>query len=70
MTKKRLKRAMAMVMALVLTAGAVIPSAAYANATGPDADTVAGSDGENRTEVEQEPVLYDETEDRFDLQRL
>ena len=67
MTKKRLKRAMALVMALVLTVGAVIPSAAYANATGPDADTVAGSDGENRTEVEQEPVLYDETE-RTDLE--
>ena len=67
MTKKRLKRIVALVMALVLTAGAVIPSAAYANATGPGAETAAGSDGNSRTEVEQEPVLYNETE-RTDLE--
>ncbi|MCM1203700.1 MAG: prealbumin-like fold domain-containing protein, partial [Bacteroidales bacterium] len=67
MTKKRLKRVMALVMALVLTVGAVIPSAAYANATGPDADTAAGSDGDKQAEAEQELLLYDEAE-RTDLE--
>ncbi|MCM1158274.1 MAG: prealbumin-like fold domain-containing protein, partial [Clostridium sp.] len=67
MTKKRLKRVMALVMALVLTVGAVIPSAAYANATGPDAGTVAGSDGDKQEEAEQELLLYDEAE-RTDLE--
>ena len=66
MTKKRLKRVMALVMAFVLTVGAVIPTAAYANATGPGAD-VADSSGTSQAEAEQEPVLYDET-DRTDLE--
>ncbi|RKI23258.1 hypothetical protein D7V82_22310 [bacterium 1xD8-6] len=66
MTKKRLKRVMALVMAFVLTVGAVIPTAAYANATGPGAD-VADSNGTGRAETEQEPVLYNET-DRPDLE--
>ena len=38
MTKKRLKRATALAMALVLMMGAVLPTAAYANATGADMD--------------------------------
>lgn len=67
MTKKRLRRVMALVMALVLTVGAVLPTAAYANATGPDADVAAGSDGDSQAEVDQEPVLYNET-DRPDLE--
>ena len=66
MTKKRLKRVLALVMAFVLTVGAVIPTAAYANATGPGAD-VADSNGTSQAEAEQEPVLYDET-DRPDLE--
>ncbi len=66
MTKKRLKRVMALVMAFVLTVGAVIPTAAYANATGPGAD-VADSNGTGRAETEQELVLYNET-DRPDLE--
>lgn len=66
MTKKRLKRVLALAMALVLTVGAVIPTAAYANATGPGAD-VADSNGTSQAEAEQEPVLYDET-DRPDLE--
>jgi len=66
MTKKRLKRVLALVMAFVLTVGAVIPTAAYANATGPGAD-VADSNGTGQAEAEQEPVLYDET-DRPDLE--
>ena len=66
MTKKRLKRVLALAMAFVLTVGAVIPTAAYANATGPGAD-VADSNGTSRAEAEQEPVLYDET-DRPDLE--
>lgn len=67
MTKKRLRRVMALVMALVLTVGAVLPTAAYANATGPDADVAASSDGDSQAEVDQEPVLYNET-DRPDLE--
>lgn len=66
MTKKRLKRVLALAMAFVLTMGAVIPTAAYANATGPGAD-VADSNGTGQAEAEQEPVLYDET-DRTDLE--
>lgn len=66
MTKKRLKRVMALVMAFVLTVGAVIPTAAYANATGPGAD-VSDSNGTNEAEAEQEPMLYNET-DRPDLE--
>lgn len=66
MTKKRLKRVMALVMAFVLTVGAVIPTAAYANATGPGAD-VADSNGISKAEAESEPVLYNET-DRLDLE--
>ena len=66
MTKKRLKRVLALAMAFVLTVGAVIPTAAYANATGPGAD-VADSNGTGQAEAEQEPVLYDET-DRTDLE--
>ena len=34
MTKKRLKRITALVLAIVLTVGAVVPTATYANATG------------------------------------
>lgn len=67
MTKKRVRRVMALVMALVLAVGAVLPTAAYANATGPDADVAAGSDGDSQAEVDQEPVLYNET-DRPDLE--
>ena len=74
MTKKKLKRVMALAMAFVLTVGAVIPTAAYANATGPDAGVTAGgssvSDGDSggsQTEAVQEPVLYNET-DRPDLE--
>lgn len=67
MTKKRLKRVLALAMALVLTVGAVLPTAAYANATGLSADTAVGSDGDSQTEMEQEPMLYDET-DRTDLE--
>ena len=66
MTKNRLKRVMALVMAFVLTVGAVIPTAAYANATGPGADVV-DSNGTGQAEAEQEPVLYDE-KDRPDLE--
>ena len=66
MTKKRLKRVMALVMACVLTVGAVIPAAAYANATGPGAD-VSDSNGTGQAETEQELVLYNET-DRPDLE--
>ena len=66
MTKKRLKRVLALAMALVLTVGTVIPTAAYANATGPGAD-VADSNGTSQAEAEQEPVLYNET-DRTDLE--
>lgn len=67
MTKKKLKRVLALAMALVLTVGAVLPTAAYANATGLSVDTAAGSDGDIQTEMEQEPVLYNET-DRPDLE--
>lgn len=66
MTKKRLKRVLALVLAFVLTVGAVIPTAAYANATGPGAD-VSDSNGTGEAEAEQEPVLYNET-DRPDLE--
>ena len=66
MTKKRLKRVMALVMAFVLAVGAVIPTAAYANATGPGAD-VSDSNGTGKAEAEQELVLYNET-DRPDLE--
>lgn len=66
MTKKRLKRVMALVMAFVLAVGAVIPTVAYANATGPGAD-VSDSSGTDEAEAEQEPVLYNET-DRPDLE--
>ena len=65
MTKNRLKRVLALAMAFVLTVGAVIPTATYANATGPGAD-VADSNGTDQAETEREPVLYDET-DRTDL---
>lgn len=65
MIKKRLKRITALVLAIVLTVGAVVPAASYANATG--MDTMAGSDGDSQTEMEQEPVLYNET-DRPDLE--
>ena len=67
MTKKRLKRAMALAMALVLMMGTVLPTAVYANATGPDAGMAAGSGGDSPAESEQEPVLYNET-DRTDLE--
>ena len=78
MKKKRLKRVMALAMAFVMVMGTVIPISAYANATGPDADTVAGSVEESQTvaadgsgngfvEEEQEPALYRET-DRPDLE--
>lgn len=66
MTKKRLKRVLALAMAFVLTVGAVIPTAAYANATGPSAD-VSDSNGTDEAEAEQEPMLYNET-DRPDLE--
>ena len=49
MTKKRLKRVMALAMAFVMVMGTVIPISAYANAAGPDADTVAGSVEESQT---------------------
>ncbi len=65
MIKKRLKRITALVLAIVLTVGAVVPTASYANATG--MDTMAGSDGDSQTEMEQKPVLYNET-DRPDLE--
>lgn len=65
MTRKRIKRIMALVMAFVLMIGAVLPTAVYANATGQDADAAAGSDGNGPTE--QEPVLYNES-DRPDLE--
>ena len=78
MKKKRLKRVMALAMAFVMVMGTVIPISAYANAAGPDADTVAGSVEESQTvaadgsgngfvEEEQEPALYRET-DRPDLE--
>jgi len=78
MTKKRLKRVMAMVMAFVLAVGAVIPTAAYADATGLDMDAAAEDTAVNQSEIadgskdgsaetEQEPVLYNET-DRPDLE--
>lgn len=67
MTKKRLKRITALVLAVVLTVGAVVPTATYANATGLSADAEAVSDGESQTKMEQEPVLYNET-DRPDLE--
>ena len=59
MTKKRWKRVMALIMALVLTVGAAIPTAVYANADGADADAAADSD--SLADVEPEPVLYDKT---------
>lgn len=68
MTKKRLKRVLALAMALVLTVGAVLPTAAYVSATGSDKNVLAGSpeeeaDGSENgpAEAEQEPVLYNET---------
>lgn len=67
MTKKRLKRITALVLAIVLTVGAVVPTATYANATGLGADAAVGNDGDSQTKMEQEPVLYDET-DRPDLE--
>ena len=76
MIKKKLKRMTALVLALVLMAGAVLPTAAYANATGLDvpADDATGSQaetedgsGDGSAETEQEPVLYNET-DRPDLE--
>ncbi len=70
MTKKKLKRVMALAMAFVLTVGAVIPTTAYANATGPDAGVTAdGSSGSGGSQAEevQEPVLYNEM-DRPDLE--
>ncbi len=66
MTKQRLKKAMALAMAFVLTVGAVIPTVAYANATGPGAD-VSDSNGTDEAEAEQELALYNET-DRPDLE--
>ena len=59
MTKKRWKRVMALIMALVLTVGAAIPTAVYANADGTDADAAVDSD--SLADVEPEPVLYDKT---------
>ena len=78
MTKKRLKRVMALAMALVLMTGAVLPTAAYASAAGLDtgvpADGMTGSQigtaadsGNGFAGTEQEPVLYSET-DRPDLE--
>lgn len=68
MTKKGLRRAMALAMAFVLTVGTAIPTAAYANAAGSDADAAADSGGDSQTETEQEPVLYNGT-DRPDLEQ-
>ncbi len=74
MTKKRLKRATALAMALVLMMGAVLPTAVYANATGFAAagDSSRGGHaeaavGSSSAEEEQEPLLYNET-DRPDLE--
>ena len=76
MTKKRLKRATALAMALVLMMGAVLPTAAYANATGADMDVhdtavsqSEAADGSESSSAEtgQEPLLYNET-DRPDLE--
>lgn len=76
MTKKRLKRATALAMALVLMMGAVLPTAAYSNATGADMDmhdtavsqSEAADGSENGSaEAGQEPMLYNET-DRPELE--
>ena len=61
MTKKRWKRVMALIMALVLTVGAAIPTAVYANADGTDADAAVDIDGDIQADMEPEPALYDET---------
>lgn len=78
MIKKKLKRMTALALALVLMMGAVLPTAAYANATGQDMDALADDTTGSQTETvagsgnvpageEQETVLYNET-DRPDLE--
>ncbi len=78
MIKKKLKRMTALVLALVLMVGAVLPTAAYANATGQDMDALADDTAGSQTETVvgsgnvpagegQELVLYNET-DRPDLE--
>lgn len=62
MRKKKFKRLTAFVMALVLMMGAVVPTGAYAYATGLEEDMAGGFPGvENK-----EPLLYSES-DRQDL---
>ena len=78
MIKKKLKRMTALALALVLMMGAVLPTAAYANATGQDMDALADDTAGSQTETVvgsgnvpagegQELVLYNET-DRPDLE--
>ena len=78
MIKKKLKRMTALALALVLMMGAVLPTAAYANATGQDMDALADDATGSQTETAdgsgnvpagegQEPLLYNET-DRPDLE--
>ena len=63
MRKKKLKRITALLMALVLTVGAVVPTGAYAYATGLDGDLT----GDAPVVENSEPVLYSGV-DRTDLE--
>ena len=63
MTKKKFKRLTALLMALVLTVGAVVPTGAYAYATGLDESPA----GDAPAVENSEPVLYNGA-DRTDLE--